>query len=162
MVVSLRGAGAKPLKVLGQGTATGDDEAWLLSYLKGLDLFAPLSDEQLRKILYFVKTVEFDEGELVFQKGDAGDSFYLIHSGCVEARVPGWLGAKVLRRMGAGDFFGELALILRQPRSADILCVEPTVCFVLDRADLATLMERSADIADVIKKAARERFANSP
>jgi CRP-like cAMP-binding protein len=150
------------MRVLGQGTAAGDEEAWLLSCLRGIDLFASLSDEQLRKVLYFVKTVEFDEGETVFETGDTGDSFYLIFAGCVETRVSGWLKAKVLRRMGPGEFFGELALILGQPRSADIVCVEPTVCFVLDRADLQTLMERAPDIADAVKKIAKDRFEHSP
>jgi len=64
----------------------------------------------------------------------------------------------VLCRMGPGEFFGELALILRQPRSATVRCAEPTVCFTLDRTDLELLMERSAEIAGVIKRAARERF----
>ncbi|MDD5630110.1 MAG: cyclic nucleotide-binding domain-containing protein [Elusimicrobia bacterium] len=126
--------------------------------MRKLELFASLSDEQLRKVLYFVKALVFDAGEAVFAKGDDGDSFYVIESGRVEARVPGFLGSKVLSSMGPGDFFGELALILKQPRSASIVCVEDTICFALDRTDLELLMERNPDIASAIKKVAKERF----
>jgi CRP-like cAMP-binding protein len=126
--------------------------------LRALDLLSPLNDEQLRKTAYFVKTVEFEAGETVFEKGAPGESFYLIRDGRVEARVPGFFGAKVVGAMGPGEFFGELALILSRPRAATIVCVEETVCFELDRTDLERLMERSPDVGDAIKRIAKERF----
>jgi len=139
----------------------GETLDFLCTAMRKLDLFASLSDEQLRKMLYFVKLVEFDEGEVVFEKGASGDAFYVIWAGAVQAFVSGFFGGtKVLRTMGPGDFFGELALLLRQPRSASIGCVEATQCFVLDTGDFELLMERNPDIADVIKAAARERFNN--
>jgi CRP-like cAMP-binding protein len=140
------------------GAAAGPEREQLFAALRGLDLFAPLSDEHLRKMLYFVKSVEFDDGETIFEKGDPGEWFYLIHSGEVEICEPGFFGPSVLARMGPGDFFGELALILSQPRSAAVRCVGPTACYALDRADLQTLMERSPDIAAAIKKIAQQRF----
>ena len=149
------------MRLIGHGFATGEESAELFAGLRALDLFAPLSDEQLRKVLYFVKMVEFEAGETVFEKGSDGDLFFLIHSGAVEAYAPGFFGPKVLKRMEPGDFFGELALILRQPRSAGIRCVEPTVCFTLDRTDLELLMERSPDVADAIKRVAQRRFGST-
>lgn len=147
------------MKVLGKGIAAGDEAGPLFSSFRQMDLFSSLSDAQLRKVLFFVKTVEFEAGETVFEKGEPGEAFYLIHEGRVEACAPGFLGLrKVLREMGAGEFFGELALILRQPRSASIICKAPTVCFQLDRADLEMLMERSEDIAQAIKSVAKERL----
>jgi CRP-like cAMP-binding protein len=146
------------LRVVGQGVASGEDSGRLFDVFRALDLFAPLSDDHLRKALYFVKTVEFDAGETVFEKDEPGDSFYLVRDGRVEARVPGFFGAKVLSAMGPGEFFGELALILNRPRSATVACVEATVCFVLDQADLERMMERSPDVADAIKRIAKQRF----
>jgi CPA1 family monovalent cation:H+ antiporter len=150
------------MQVLSTGIASGADEGFLLSVMKRLELFASLSDEDLRKILYFVKAVIFDAGETAFRKGDSGDSFYVIDDGKVEARVPGGFfgGSQVIGTMGSGDFFGELALILNQPRAADIVCIEETSCFVLDRADLEILMERNPGIASAIKKIAKERFSS--
>jgi CRP-like cAMP-binding protein len=148
------------MKEIGRGVATGQAAAHLLSELRRLDLFAPMSEEQLGKLLFFVKTLEFADGEIIFEKGDEATWFYLIQSGEVEAYVPGIFGSRVLSRMGPGDFFGELALILRQPRSAGARCVGDVICFALDRADLEILMERSPDIAAAIKQIAQRRFAN--
>lgn len=146
------------MQVLSTGIASGKNTDFLVAAMTRLDFFSSLSDEQLRKVLYFVKALAFEAGETVFNKGDDGDSFYLIESGRVEARVPGFLGSKIIATMGAGDFFGELALILKRPRAATIVCVEETVCFALDRADLELLMERNPDIASAIKTIAKERF----
>ena len=146
------------MRVLGQGIASGEEAGRLYESFRALELLAPLSDENLRKALYFVKTIEFDEGETIFEKDEPGELFYLVRDGRVEARVPGFFGSKVLSAMGPGEFFGELALILRQPRSAAAVCVEPTVCFALDTADLERLMERSPDVADAIKRIAKQRF----
>jgi CRP-like cAMP-binding protein len=146
------------MKVIGRGSASGQESAEVFTSLRELDLLAPLSDEQLTKVLYFVKTVEFDAGETVFDKDEDGEAFYLIRDGRAEARAPGFFGAKVLGSMGPGEFFGELALILGRPRAASIVCVEPTVCFVLDRTDLEILMERSPDVGAAIKHVAKKRF----
>lgn len=147
------------MKLIAQGVEAGPERDFLLAELRGLDLFAPLSDEQLRKMLFFIKSVEFEDGEVVFEKGDPGEWFYLIHRGEVEIVEPGFFGASVVARMGPGDFFGELALLLRQPRSAGVRCVGETSCFALDRADLETLMERAPDIGAAIKKIAQGRFS---
>ena len=146
------------MRLLGQGVASGEESGRIFASLRALDLLAPLSDEQLGKVIYFVKTVEFDAGETVFEKGEEGESFYLIRDGRAEARVPGFFGAKALGAMGPGEFFGELALILSRPRAAAVVCLEPTVCFVLDRTDLELLMERSPDVGDAIKRIAKLRF----
>jgi CRP-like cAMP-binding protein len=147
------------VKVIGHGFEAGPEREFLMSELRGLDLFAPLNDEQLLKLLYFIKSVEFEDGETIFEKEDPGELFYLVHRGEVEIFMPGMFGATVIRRIGPGEFFGELALILRQPRSAGARCVGETVCFALDRADLETLMERSPDIAATIKRIAQGRFS---
>jgi CRP-like cAMP-binding protein len=145
------------MRVLGRGSAA-EESGKVFASLRELDLLSPLSNEQLTKVLYFVKTVEFDAGETVFEKDEDGEAFYLIRDGRAEARVPGFFGAKVIGAMGPGEFFGELALLLNRSRSAAVVCVEPTVCFVLDRTDLEILMERSPDVGDAIKRIAKKRF----
>jgi voltage-gated potassium channel len=149
------------MKILGAGAASGEDAGILMSSLRRLDLFAPLSDDQLRKVIYFIKSVTFEAGETVFKKDDPGDSFYVVQAGKVEARGGGFLGfEKIIRSMGPGEFFGELALILKRPRSASIVCVEDAFCYALDASDLELLMERNPDIASAIKNVAKERLEN--
>ncbi len=151
------------MRLIRNGVAAGGDSSLLISAMRRVDLFAPLSDEQSRKLVYFIKVVEFDAGEKIFSKGDAADSFYMIQDGRVQARGAGFLGmGRIIREMGPGEFFGELALILNQPRSASIVCVERTSCFVLSRVDMELLMERNPDIADIIKKVAKQRYEHQP
>ena len=133
---------------------------FLLPIISKVDFFAQLSPEQLDKMLYFIKFVEFEREEVVFQKDVEGDSFFFIYKGVVEARVPGLFGSKVINTMGPGEFFGELALILKQPRAAAIVCVERTRCFMLDKTDFSLLLERNPDIDRIIKEVARTRFGN--
>lgn len=146
------------MRVLSHGIAAGADADAFVAALRDVEFFRTLDDGQLRKVLYFTKAVDFDAGETVFEKDAPGDAFYLVRSGRAEARVPGFFGPKVLGRMGPGDFFGELALLLDQPRAATVVCVEPTVCLVLARVDLVILMERHPEIGDAIKAVAKKRF----
>ena len=147
------------MRIISTGTSSGDDADFLAGALKLLPLFAALSEEQLVKVLYFIKVVEFEAGETVFEEGDAGERFYIVYEGRVEARKVGLLKEKVLSSMGPGEFFGELALLLGRRRAAAIVCVQPTICFSLDQTDLELLMERNPDIADAIRNVARKRFA---
>lgn len=133
---------------------------YITPIIAGVEFFAALSREQLDKMLYFIKLVEYGAGETVIEKDAPGDSFFVIYKGKVEARVPGFFSTKVLATMGPGDFFGELALILKQPRSASIVCVEPTQCFMLERSEFSTLMQQNPDIEKAIKAIARSRFEN--
>ena len=137
---------------------TEDQFPSLSAVMRSLDIFALLSADQMTRMLWFVGVREYDPGEAILAKGDVGDAFFAIHSGKVEVQVPGFLGRKkVLNRLGPGDFFGELALLLHQPRNATIVCVEPTQCFVLRTTDFELMMERNSDIAALVKTAARRR-----
>ncbi len=146
------------MRVLSTGIVPGGDVGFLFRPMRRLELFAALTDIQLYQVLYHTKTLEFDAKEHIFRQGDPGDSFYVVQSGRVEARVPGFLGlSKVVGRMGPGDFFGELALLLKQPRAASAVCVEKTVCFSLSRPDLEQLMRKDPHVAAAVNEAARKR-----
>jgi CRP/FNR family cyclic AMP-dependent transcriptional regulator len=84
--------------------------------LASLPLFAGLSKRRLRRVAELAKIGEFHRGDLVIQAGDKGDAVHVILSG--QARVIGKPRARLLR---AGDYFGEMALIDDQPRSATII-----------------------------------------
>lgn len=146
------------MRVLSTAASNPQHVETLLAAMRGIGLFDPLSDDDLRVLAWFVSAVEFDEGEAAVQMGDPGDTCYIICSGRAEARVPGILGHETLGSLGPADFFGELALLLDQPRNADVVCVETTRCLALGRSDLETLMTRSPDVAELIRAIARRRF----
>lgn len=125
-----------------------------------VDLFASLTPEQLEKLIYFLKFVEFEQGETVFNKGDEGDAFYVIYAGKAEARAPSLFLKRVINTMGPKAYFGELALMLKKPRTATIVCTEPTQCFRLDRTDFEIFMDQYPEIAAHIREEASARYEN--
>lgn len=148
------------MKVLCAGIVPGGDVGFLFRAMRRLELFAALDDTHLYKVLYYAKSLEFDAGETVFKKGDPGETFYIIQTGKASARVPGFLGlSKTVGTMGPGEFFGELALVLKRPRAATVVCEEKTVCFALARHDLERLMSENPPIAAAVKAVAERRSA---
>jgi CRP-like cAMP-binding protein len=72
--------------------------------------------------------------EVIYLRGDPGTAFYVIASGRVKIALTSPEGKElILRRLGPGEFHGELALLDEEPRSADAIAIEPSVQLVLQR-----------------------------
>jgi CRP-like cAMP-binding protein len=66
----------------------------------------------------------FEEGDIVFRQGDAGDTMYILHEGTLAViREKGETGT-VVARLGQGDVVGEMALVDEGPRSATVKAME--------------------------------------
>jgi len=92
-------------------------------------IFAALTDRQLRSLAKTAKVVAFPANARMVKQGEPGIAFYLLLSGQAEVRQ----GERTLARLGAGQFFGEMTLVDEQPRSADVIAVQPSECAVLSR-----------------------------
>ena len=92
-------------------------------------IFSALTDRQLKSLAKAAKLVAFPANSRVVKQGEPGIGFYLLLNGEAEVRQ----GARVLARLGPGQFFGEMTLIDEQPRSADVVAVKPSECAVLSR-----------------------------
>ncbi|MBI4872421.1 MAG: cyclic nucleotide-binding domain-containing protein [Candidatus Riflebacteria bacterium] len=89
----------------------------------------------------------YPDGTVFFQEGDPGDVMYVIQEGKVEiARVVGGVRT-VLSVLGKGEYFGEMALLDNQPRSASATACGPTRVMVLSRDNL---LERIKDAPHVV------------
>ena len=76
----------------------------------------------------------YSRDEVVYLRGDTGTAFYVVASGRVKITLTSPDGKEIiLRRLGQGDFHGELALLDDEPRSADAVATEPSVLLVLHR-----------------------------
>jgi CRP-like cAMP-binding protein len=84
-------------------------------------LFSGLSQRELEAIVRAGKEVEHRAGHVIAREGDRGIGFFLVLSG--EARVS--RGGKGLAKLGPGDFFGEISLLDRGPRTATVTASTP-------------------------------------
>ena len=97
------------------------DNPQVAKMLAGVPLFAGLKGKQLKSVASaFAKERSYDSGEVIEKEGGSAVAFYLITGGSVEIRK----GEKLVTKLGRGQFFGEMALIDKQPRSATVVSAE--------------------------------------
>jgi CRP-like cAMP-binding protein len=125
-----------------------------IHFLRNVPLFRELSGEDLRNLAEIAGKLELRAGERVFQKGDPGDTMFVVARGTVQLKD----GAKVLAEVGRAEFFGELAVLDGEPRSADALCAADAELLSLSRGDLDELMERRPAIAREIIRVLTRRL----
>ena len=103
----------------------------------------------------------YDKNETIIQEGQQGNYFYIIWMG--EVRVVRGRGffrsGKELARLGAGDFFGESALVSDAPRNASVLSVASSKLLLLKRSPFDLLRERNPHFESAMKSLAEARRA---
>ncbi|MBI5202687.1 MAG: cyclic nucleotide-binding domain-containing protein [Elusimicrobia bacterium] len=143
----------------------GDAEYGLLArVLRKVDFFAPMTIGQMEKVLPYIMLYQYAPDENVFKQGSVGDAFYIVHQGRVAVRITkGFFSfAKTITTLGPGDFFGEMALLSSDARSATVVSLETTRLFVLLQADFQFILKENPAFHEEVKKiAARRKFASS-
>ncbi|MBV9325972.1 MAG: Crp/Fnr family transcriptional regulator [Chloroflexi bacterium] len=102
--------------------------------LASVGLFADLSQAELSGLAALMRPRSYAREEVIYLRGDPGTAFYVIASGKVKIALTSPDGKElILRRLGPGDFHGELALLDDEPRSADAIATDSSVLLVLQR-----------------------------
>ncbi|MCZ6622802.1 MAG: anion permease [Deltaproteobacteria bacterium] len=101
--------------------------------IRNIPLFSGLSREDVAKILGKLEEKSFATGTTIFSQGDKGDSFYLIQSGAVQVVLESEVKSERIAVLGPQDWFGEMALLSGEPRSATIVTVKDTTVWRLSR-----------------------------
>jgi NADH dehydrogenase len=115
--------------------------AWLL------DLLIPPESVQLRLgTAGGVVQAHYEPGEPVFRQGDLGDALYIILTGEAEVVRESDGREQVLARLGAGEYFGEMALLENTTRNATVRCTKPMDVLTLRQADFSALMANIPDL----------------
>jgi voltage-gated potassium channel len=114
--------------------------------------FATLGPSAIADVTHMLRTMDLPARTMIIRKGQAGDCMYFIAEGEVEVDLP---GKKV--RLGEGAFFGEMALLGNNLRSANITTTRISKLLVLDLVDFRMLMARHPDLAETIDAEARRR-----
>lgn len=108
------------------------DTEELVQALSNFSLFADLSRPELHAIAHTFEEESFAEGQRILRQGFGGTNFYVIVQGEASVVIDGQERA----RLGRGEFFGEISILLEEPPSADVVAVTPLTCIVLPRDEL--------------------------
>jgi voltage-gated potassium channel len=114
--------------------------------------FATLGPATIADVTHMLRTIDLPARAMIIRKGQPGDCMYFIAEGEVAVDLP---GKKVA--LGEGAFFGEMALLGNNVRSANITTTQVSKLLVLDLVDFRLLMARHPDLAATIDAEARRR-----
>jgi len=115
-------------------------------------LFSGLNANEIADIMRLLRAQQVEPGATIVRRGEPGHSMYFIAAGEVEIELP-----HERMRLGVGHFFGEVAVLRRARRSANVTALVRTSLLVLDAQDLHELMERDPRIAERVREVARSR-----
>jgi len=112
-------------------------------FLRDCRVFSDSSPHELTEVAQMMTFQEYPAGEVVVREGNEADKFYVIRSGTANV-VSGHPGSeRLLKRLQAGDFFGEIALLQDSVRTASVVATKDLQLFVLDRSGFRAAVDRS-------------------
>ena len=114
-----------------------------IDLLERVPIFQGLDHRELERIASSMKQRTFNAGDTVTAEGQGGVGFFVIESG--EAKVT--IGGRDRRTLGAGDYFGEVALLTDSPRTATITAETDLRCYGMTSWDFKPLVESHSSIA---------------
>ncbi|MGJ0454435.1 MAG: cyclic nucleotide-gated ion channel [Methylocystis sp.] len=120
-------------------------------------LFRGLDAAGIAEIMRYLRAQSLPRGALIVRKGDPAHSMYFIAEGEVEVEL-----AHANVALGEGQFFGEIAVLRKTLRTADVRATAPTKLLILDAYDLQTLTKRNPEIGDAIREVAQSRSGLAP
>jgi CRP/FNR family cyclic AMP-dependent transcriptional regulator len=122
--------------------------------LRRCPFFADLSRNELIELAKASEDMEVEEGRVLTREGESGREFFVI----VEGEVAVTKDGNEIRRMGPGDFFGEIALIEDTPRTATVTATAPLRFFVLTRQSFRSLLAHQPELEQKVNQALEERL----
>lgn len=126
--------------------------------LQRVPLFSGLDPRELESIARTVHERTFQPGDKVAEEGESGVGFFVIRSG--EARVT--IVGNEIRRLGPGDYFGEIALIAETPRTATVTAETELRCYGLTPWEFRPLVQTNAAIAWKLLVALAQKVDSGP
>jgi CRP/FNR family transcriptional regulator, cyclic AMP receptor protein len=116
--------------------------------LQRVPLFSQLAATDLQRVVEVARDRSYPKNSVILFEDDPGDALFVVAKGQVKVVLIGEDGREViLSVLGEGEFFGEMALIDDEPRSAHVIAMEDSTLLVLRREDFQGILEHSAGIA---------------
>jgi CRP/FNR family cyclic AMP-dependent transcriptional regulator len=120
-----------------------DAMADLVESLKSVPLFAGVRDKELGRLAKAMRESRFNEGDAITTEGRSGVGFFLIEHGNATVSLRG----EIVRTLGPGDHFGEIALIDEGPRSATVTATTDLRCRGLAAGEFKAFVQEHPEVA---------------
>jgi len=112
-----------------------------MTLIRRMPIFREFKDKEVNIISSMLKSKSVPPKTTIVKQGEPGDAFYVIKSGEVVVSVRTETGEKPVGRLGEAEYFGEIALVSNQPRTATVTSMSETELLVLEKSDFDTVME---------------------
>jgi CRP-like cAMP-binding protein len=126
-----------------------------LELIKKVPLFSRCSKDSLEEISGIADELDLPDGRELTREGERGREFFVLVEGEVDVTREG----NHVRTLSSGDFFGEIALISNEPRTATVKAKGPVRVLVITDRAFKALVERSPGIDAEVREAVAERTA---
>jgi small-conductance mechanosensitive channel/CRP-like cAMP-binding protein len=136
---------------------TAEDQ--IADRLSAVDIFSPLSPDELRQLAKATAGHVFAPSETLIRAGDEGSSMFVVHSGRVAIQIPDRGGPRTVAELTEGNFFGEMALFTGEPRTANVVALEETEVLEIGHTAMKHIFETNPSLAESISWTISERQA---
>jgi CRP/FNR family transcriptional regulator, cyclic AMP receptor protein len=126
-----------------------------MELLKQVPLFAKLDKKGLQDIAHIADELDLPAGKEMATEGDRGREFFVLLKGEAEVTKDG----SRINTMKEGDFFGEIALVSKMPRTATVTAITDVDVLVITERAFDNLLKKSPDIGRSVAEALAERVA---
>lgn len=123
-------------------------------------LFKLMDDSGIARMAAIAVLRRFTPGFSIISEGEIGDTFYLITAGGVRVHIPGLDGEKEVARLGAGAFFGEMAVLNNEPRTASVTTIGDTLCLEFSKEPVLEILQDYPKVKEVLGVIGLKRAEN--
>jgi small-conductance mechanosensitive channel/CRP-like cAMP-binding protein len=129
--------------------------------LRSLELFTPLTDDETHALAAQLRPAPMAAGDVVTRQGEPSDSLYILARGEVAIFRDGEhrQGRKLLAKIGAPNFFGEMGLLTGQARTATIVAESEVLCYRLDKHGFEAILQARPELAEAMSRTVTARLA---
>jgi small-conductance mechanosensitive channel/CRP-like cAMP-binding protein len=135
---------------------TSEEAERRLQAMRGVELFAPLTEEELRQLAGRLRVAPFVRGEAITRQGAHANWLYMLIKGHAEVRVradgDNGEASQMVATLKEGSFFGEMGLLTGAPRSATVVAKTDVLCYRLDKEAFIGVLKKRPELAEAISQ----------
>ncbi|MFQ5947324.1 MAG: cyclic nucleotide-binding domain-containing protein [Acidimicrobiia bacterium] len=125
--------------------------------IKSIPLFADLSRKERKQVAQWADEIEVDEGAHLVTQGEFAYEFFVIREGAAEVTQDD----RHVRYLGPGDFFGEIALLDEDRRTASVVATSPMRLVAMFGRDFRAMTGTVPEVVDKVRRAIEERLGSA-